>query len=206
MERVSEVLFGLIMVLTFTGSIEVATAGRAGVRSILLGALGCNLAWGIIDGCMYMMARLHERGRRLKVLRAVRDATSLGVAQRMIAEALPPLIASLLPQEQLELLRSKLRQLPKPTNSYVLPDRREWIAAAAVSVLVFLSTFPVIIPFIFIGDVAFALRASNAVAIAMMFLLGYAFGHYAGLRPLRMGLAMTLVGLTLVALAISLGG
>src|SRR5437660_5533748 len=49
MERISEVLFALIMVLTFTCSFSVADAGREQVRTMLLGALGCNLAWGIID-------------------------------------------------------------------------------------------------------------------------------------------------------------
>jgi hypothetical protein len=48
-ERISEVLFGLIMVLTFTGSLSVAEAGREDIRTMLVGALGCNLAWGIID-------------------------------------------------------------------------------------------------------------------------------------------------------------
>jgi hypothetical protein len=48
-DRVSEILFGLIMVLTFTGSLSVAEAGRDDVRTMLIGALGCNLAWGIID-------------------------------------------------------------------------------------------------------------------------------------------------------------
>jgi len=45
-ERISEVLFGLIMVLTFTGSLSVAESGRDDVRAMLIGALGCNLAWG----------------------------------------------------------------------------------------------------------------------------------------------------------------
>ncbi len=43
-ERISEGLFGLIMVLTFTGSLSIATAGRDDVRAMQLGALGCNLA------------------------------------------------------------------------------------------------------------------------------------------------------------------
>ena len=55
-ERISEVLFGLIMVLTFTGSLSVAEADRAEVRTMLIGALGCNLAWGIIDGVLYVMS------------------------------------------------------------------------------------------------------------------------------------------------------
>ncbi|HKB15545.1 MAG TPA: hypothetical protein VKF62_05735, partial [Planctomycetota bacterium] len=48
-ERISEILFGLIMVLTFTGTLSAAEAGRSDVRTMLLGALGCNVAWGIID-------------------------------------------------------------------------------------------------------------------------------------------------------------
>ena len=62
-DRVSEVLFGLIMVLTFTGSLSVAEAGRDDVRTMLIGALGCNLAWGIIDGVLYLMGCLAEKGR-----------------------------------------------------------------------------------------------------------------------------------------------
>jgi hypothetical protein len=206
MERISEILFGLIMVLTFTGSLEVATAGQVGVRSMfLLGALGCNLAWAVIDGCMYMIARLHERGRRLMVLRTVRDASNLGLAQELIAEALPLLIASLFQREQLELLRGKLQQLPEPPT-YVLPQRSDWIGAVAVCVLIFVSMVPVLIPFIFIANVTFALRTSNAVAVTMMFFLGYAFGHYAGFRPSRVGFSMVLVSLTLVALSIALSG
>jgi VIT1/CCC1 family predicted Fe2+/Mn2+ transporter len=57
-----------------------------------------------------------------------------------------------------------------------------------------------------IGDVRLALRASNVIACAMLFLLGYAFGHYAGFRPWSMGLAMTAVGGALVGVAILLGG
>ena len=49
MDRISEVLFGLIMALTFTCALGVATADDIQVRTMLIGALGCNLAWGIIE-------------------------------------------------------------------------------------------------------------------------------------------------------------
>ena len=51
MDRLSEILFGLIMVLTFTGSLSVAEVGREDVRLMLIGALGCNLAWGSSTAC-----------------------------------------------------------------------------------------------------------------------------------------------------------
>ena len=76
-DRLSEILFGLIMVLTFTGSLNVAEGGRENIRTMLIGALGCNLAWGFIDGVFYLMGCMAERGRALLTLRAVRSATDL---------------------------------------------------------------------------------------------------------------------------------
>src|SRR6187402_939703 len=92
-ERISEVLFGIIMVLTFTGSLSVAEAGREDVRAMLIGALGCNLAWGIIDGVLFLMGSLADKGRNLATWHAVRGDTDPARAQHLIAGALPPVIA-----------------------------------------------------------------------------------------------------------------
>jgi VIT1/CCC1 family predicted Fe2+/Mn2+ transporter len=75
-----------------------------------------------------------------------------------------------------------------------------------VFVWVFLSTLPMVIPFIFISRARLALRISNGIGIAMLFLCGYAFGHYSGFRPWRMGLLMVLVGGAMVGITIALGG
>ena len=69
-ERLSEILFGLIMALTVTSAVSVATADDMQIRTMLIAALGCNLAWGIIDAGMYLMARLGERGHNALVGRA----------------------------------------------------------------------------------------------------------------------------------------
>src|SRR5678815_4355803 len=98
-ERVAEVLFGLIMVLTFTGSLSIAEAGREDIRAMLIGALGCNIAWGIIDGVLYLMGSLAEKGQDLLTYRAVRRAAAPREAERLIAAALPPMFASVLDQE-----------------------------------------------------------------------------------------------------------
>ena len=204
-DRISEVLFGLIMVLTFTGSLSIAEGRHEAVRTMLLGALGCNLAWGIIDGVLYLMGCLAEKGKGILTLRAVRKATDPLKAQRLIADALPPVLASALAPEQLEAMRQRLQQMPEPPEQPRLA-KRDWWGALAVCLLSFLSTFPIVIPFIFIGDARWALRASNAVAIAMLFVCGYAFGHRAGLRPWAAGLAMVAAGGAFVGVAIALGG
>ncbi len=204
-DRLSEALFGLIMVLTFTGSLSVAEGGRESVRTMLVGALGCNLAWGIIDGVFYLMGCTAERGKALLTLRAIRDAADPGAARRLIAGAVPSAVASILQQDDLERIRQRLKGLPEPPDR-VRWRRDEWRGALGVFGLVFLSTFPVTIPFIFMRDVTRALRVSNAVAIVLLFLIGYAFGRSAGRRPIVNGIVMVVLGFILVGMTIALGG
>src|SRR5688572_29326728 len=89
-ERIAEVLFGLIMVLTFTGSLSIADAGREDVDVMLIGAVACNLAWGLIDAVLYLMGCLAERGGNRETHRAVYHAVNPAEARRLIADALPP--------------------------------------------------------------------------------------------------------------------
>jgi hypothetical protein len=205
MDRISEILFGLIMVLTYTSTLGVVTGDRAPVREMLIGALGCNLAWGIIDAGLFLLDRLNELGRNLLTFRAVRSASDREEGARIIADALPPVLASVVPAEHLESMRKRLRELPEPPLRPRLTGS-DWLGALGVCLLVFLCTFPVAIPFILMTDTELALRASNAVAIAMLFICGYAFGRASGVHPWAMGLAMVAFGVVLVAVAIALGG
>ncbi len=203
-DRLSEVLFGLIMVLSFTGSLSVAEAGREDVRTMLVGALGCNLAWGLIDAVFYLMGCLAEKSRGLSTVRAVREATDPERAQRLIADALP-LVGSVLGPADFEAMRLRLRQLPEPPRRARL-GKDDWRGALGVLLLVFLSTFPVTIPFIVMRDPVPALRVSNAIAVVLLFGAGYAFGRLTGRRPAWVGAAMVVFGSILVGLTIALGG
>ena len=204
-ERISEVLFGLIMVLTFTGSLSVAEVGREDVRTMLVGALGCNLAWGIIDAVFYLMGSLAEKGRDLAIFRAVRATEDTREAQRLIAEALPPVIASVVRPPELDAMHQRLRQLPEPPGPARLSGT-DLRGASGVFLLVFLSTFPVAVPFIVMQDSMAAMRASNAVAVAMLFAAGAAYGRVVGRSPWVLGTVMIALGAVLVALTIALGG
>jgi VIT1/CCC1 family predicted Fe2+/Mn2+ transporter len=204
-ERIAEVLFGLIMVLTFTGSLSVAEADRADVRTMLIGALGCNLAWGLIDAVLYLMGSLSEKGTALRTLRSVRSATDPNQAHRLIADALPRVLASVIQPAELESMSQRLKQLAEPPARVRL-DKDDWLAAVSVFLLVFASTFPVAVPFIFMHSAGPALRVSNAVAIVLLFVLGYAFGRGASHNPWVMGTSMVVLGTFLVGMTMALGG
>ncbi len=203
--RVSEALFGLIMVLTFTGSLSVADAGRDDVRAMLIGALGCNIAWGIIDGILYLMGALSEKGLGIRTLQALRKATAPEEAHRVIADALPPMVAATLNPADYESMRQKLVQLPEPPSRPGL-GKDDWLGALGVFLWVFVITFPVTIPFIFMDNLMQAMRVSNGIAIFLLFVTGYKFGRISEYHPWLTGFVMVVLGVILVSVTIALGG
>jgi len=203
-DRISEIVFGLIMATTFTGTLS-ATAGREDIHTMLIGAIGCNLAWGLVDAVMYVVTTLTERGRNLRLLQQLRATTQPAVARRLIGDALPEALARSLPPAEIERLWARLQSLPEPPRHPRLGGH-DFAAAAAVFLLVVASTFPVVVPFMFFDQVVPAMRTSNAVAVLILFLAGHALGRHAGYLPWRTGLAMAAIGVVLVALTIALGG
>lgn len=204
-ERFTEIVFGLIMVLTFTCSLAVAEADRADVREMIIGALGCNLAWGIIDAAFYLFAVLAERGRNAHLLRQVQASGDPAAGRRIVADTMPPAVQDALPPEALEQVRAAIAALPKPP-SRVRFGKADGLGALGVFLLVFLSTFPVVIPFFFLQELETALRLSNGVAIILLFGASFKLAQHSGLRPWRTGAAIVGIGVALVAIAIALGG
>ncbi len=205
LERSSEILFGLIMALTFTCTVSVVSSTRNDVATMLAAALACNVAWGLVDSAMHVLGELVTRGRRRSLTEAIRDASPAD-ARRMVLENLPDGAERLLTPEDLDRVAKGIRALPLSPHSMV-PTRDDLRGAAAIFLLVFLSTFPVALPFLLIGDVGLALRISNAIAVILLFLVGTGLGRYMGWhRPWAIGLAVACFGAILVAVTIALGG
>jgi len=204
-DRISEVLFGLIMVLTFTGAISVATEGRQEIKELLWAALGCNVAWGIVDAIMYLMNAWAERGHGIVMFKKVLNTPAAGDVRNILREEMPPVFSSLLTDSELDNLGERLKKLPVPTKANVVSGR-DLLAAVEIFLLVFLCTFPVALPFALFDDVAFALRASNGVALVMLFIGGWLMARYAGFRPLATAALYAIIGVLLVAMTMALGG
>jgi VIT1/CCC1 family predicted Fe2+/Mn2+ transporter len=151
------------------------------------------------------MGSLAEKGRDLKSFRAVRNATNPKRGQHLIADALPSVVASVLQPAELETMRQRLKELPEPPERARL-GKDDWLGAVGVFLLVFLSTFPVVIPFIFMRNAGSALRVSNLIAILMLFLAGCAFGRITGRRLWVVGISMVVLGSILVGITMVLGG
>ena len=204
-DRASEVLFGLIMVLTYTGSLSIADAGRDDVRAMWIGALGCNLAWGIIDGVLYWLGCIAERGQTLRLHRAVRGSPDPERGARIVASALPDWIAAVLSSTELQTSRERVLELPEPPERARL-SRQDWLGGVGVFLLVFASTFPVVVPFLLFEHVPWAMRTSNAIAVVMLFFTGCVYGTLTSHPSWLVGTGMVLLGSALVGVTIALGG
>ena len=207
-ERLGEVLFGLIMVLTITLTAGLALhEGQASARELLVAAMGCNVAWGVIDGGMYIMSAMLERARRTRQLVAIQQARDEASALALVANHLDDTLVGLQPDEARQSLYRELRELalgvaPRPTR--VL--REDLMGALACFVLVTLSLVPVVLPFVFIHEAHLALRLSNALLLGLLFLTGYEWGRHANANRWLTGAVFLAVGLALVGIAILLGG
>jgi hypothetical protein len=204
-DRISEVLFGLIMVLTFTGAISASTDAREDVRELLWAALGCNVAWGFVDAIMYLMNVAIERGHALKIVKRIHGTNDAGEAGKILKSEIQPAIASLMTEEELRVLSSRLKALPSPTKKHLIIGT-DLLAGLQIFLLVFLCTFPVAIPFAIFDDLALAMRASNGVALLLLFIGGFLLAGYAGFRRGITAIVYVLIGVFLVALTMALGG
>ena len=204
-DRVAEVLFGLIMVLTFTGAISAATAGKQEIRELLWAALGCNVAWGLVDAIMYLMNVLLERGHSVIVIKKITIQKARKHRVQILREEIQPLVSELMKDEELDQLTDRLKEISEPLKKNLLSGT-DLIGGLQIFLLVFLCTLPVALPFAFFHEVALAMRVSNGVAIILLFVGGYILAGYAGFRRFATAVIYVIIGILLVALTMTLGG
>jgi len=205
-DRLGEVLFGLIMALGFTGAVRLGHE-EADNRALFIGIFGCNLAWAIVDGVMYVLTALFERGRKARLFREVLRAPSEGAALQRIGNELDgPLMELTTAQERGQLHRWILAILRRERPATLRLQRADFLGGVAVALVIVLATFPIVVPYLVVSNPNLAVRLSNLIAMALLFLLGAWWGRVVGGRSIRIATGLTLLGLTLVLITIALGG
>lgn len=204
-----EVLFGLIMTLTFTlgAGLMIQEEGAEGARALLIATIGCNIAWGVIDGALYLVGQLFDRGRLFRIGHRIRSTSDDTVAVGLIAGELDDILEPMSSTDQRQALYRHIVQnvrARKPGHARL--TREDLLGAVICFWLVFFASFPAAIPFFFIDDPWLALRVSNAVLLGLMFYAGYAWGKDTMAKPWMTGACFLLGGLALVVMAIALGG
>lgn len=204
----NEAVFGLVMTLTFTlGAGLIVEEGPDATRALLIGVLGCNLAWGIIDGMILIMSGMLERSRQGQLILALRSTQrqdeKLTLVRAYIGPIFEPYVEA---AEQDAIYRSALRRLDGAMPERIRPRRDEVLGALTTAWLVFAASIPAVLPFLFMDDRFLALRTSNALLLCALFVVGYRWAQMTNSRPWVVGGSLMLTGLVMVLIAIPLGG
>ncbi len=204
--RIGECLFGLIMALGITGAVRLG-AQDISSGQLFVDVLGCNLAWGVVDGVMYVMLSLFERGRKARIANCIvtarDDDAAIEFIHAELGDRLEPLTSA---EERAQIYRWVLELTRRAKLDQPRIRRADILGGFAVGVLVLLATFPILVPFILFSNVTVAVRVSNCIALAMLLWLGFWWARAVGANPYRISAGVTGVGLILVLITIVLGG
>lgn len=215
-DRLSETIFSLLILLTFTLTYRVAlqraepdvvfTAEYS--DALLLAAFGAIVAWGFIDGVMYALIEVFQRAERHRLLQHVQDAQSEQEGVDLIADEfdyiLEPITGA---ADRQSLYRNMYTQLragrPRPVGF----TRDDYTGAVGCMVVAVLAALPSLAPLLLLRDnFQVAISVSNLISFVMLFAAGYSWGVHAGSNPWRSGLVLVAAGALMVAVALPLGG
>ena len=204
--RLGEVLFGLIMALGITGAVRFGLA-QANNRELFIAVLGCNIAWGVVDGVMFAMLALFERGRKARIVKSVLSAPTDEVALERIHQEIGNRLALLTnPEERNQVYRWLLQAARQSDHEPPRMRREDILGGIAIGLLILAATTPIVIPFLVFSVTKTAMLVSDLIALGLLFSVGWWWGRVVGASPFRVGAGVASVGLILVLITIALGG
>jgi VIT1/CCC1 family predicted Fe2+/Mn2+ transporter len=206
-DSLCEVTCGLVMTLTILLTASFYVEGSSNPAQVLVGAaIGCNLAWGLIDGLLYVMSDLYERSGRQRFLRDLRTA-DVPTGRAMVRARAEASFGSLLDDAETDDLADAAYAKALGTEPHTIRLRDlSWSAVAASVALNMLAIVPAVIPFIVVDDWRTALRISTFLLVLTLAGVGWGWGHAAHLRAWRTSATMVGIGLVMVSVAVVLGG
>jgi hypothetical protein len=213
-DRLAETIYSILILLTFTLAFRIFKLNPADavtpeyVNELLVAALLATVAWGVIDGIVYVLTEVLERGERHRILWHIQSADTEEEAAAAMADEFDYILEPITGEAQRDVLyRDVLDHLRDSRPQPVKLKREDFIGALACVLVAIIAVTPSLIPFVLLrDDPALAIRISNVISFGVLFYSGYEWGKYTGTSRIKTGLVLVAVGVLLVAIAIPFGG
>ncbi len=210
-DRLPEVVLGLILVLGVTGTLRISISQNGfSVVNLLLAVIGVNIAWGIVDGVMYVIGSYFTRNRYATISKVLNEDRDNAKAKEAIVDDLDNTIIHTMNSSDRERIVAIVADAVPSIHdrkAFFKDFGDDLIGGLWIFITVFLTLFPVIIPFIvFPSEPILALNISNLIALVMMFVIGVEWGSYAGIRRLGPGIGFLVIGTAIMLTTLYLGG
>lgn len=206
------ILFALLFTLAYSillhlGVIDASFSAGYG-QELFFTVLWAVAAWGIIDGVLYVMSAVFARRERIRLLRYVQASASVEEAATIVGYELDFVFEPITSQAQRTAIYHNI--VAHLSVAEVQPtglQRQDIVGGAATIVLSVVAVLPSLLPLLLLpNDTALAIRISNAVSFAVIFAIGYYWGIHTDSNPWKVGLLLATVCLTMVFVALLLGG
>jgi hypothetical protein len=210
-DRLSEILFGLIMAMTVIGASKIALVSGDEVingRVIIASALGCNIAWGLVDAIMYVFTGLVDRGKYTGLIATINKTKDENAAIAVIDKALDSeLLDNLDAAERKQLCAGLFKKLSTVEPKKVRVVRDDIIGAIICFFFAFSTAFLLVIPFFIpVGKLFVKIWLSRIISYGMLFVIGYAYASHTNKGKVRTAVGMVVVGVIINIVIILLGG
>lgn len=210
-DRFVEMICGVIMVLVMIGYLRLTLIGDDDPdfqKKMILIPLGCITAWGIIDGIMYVLLNLVQRGKRFKLFSTIKSAKDQKDAHTTIEDDLASSIVGALKKED----RQKIYDEILKGADGALIEKPQWVTKKDLVIIfftfliVFSTGAVILIPLVVLNNVFLAIHTANAIGVVMLFCIGYFWGKHASRNKIRSAIGMVLLGTAIVLVTIALNG
>jgi hypothetical protein len=215
-DRLSETIFSILILLIYLLAFSISTLSSPFpqsfsdeiVNDMLIGVLGAVAAWGLIDGIMYALLSMFERGERNRLLKDIQAAVNEQEAVDFIAEDLDYILEDISGENERKALYRgiyvNLRNSKPRSIGFTGGDFKSVLGHVVVAII---AVVPSLIPFLVLRhDYDLAIRISFIVSFFVLFFTGYRWGRATGANPWKTGLLLMSVAIGLVLIAILLGG
>jgi VIT1/CCC1 family predicted Fe2+/Mn2+ transporter len=174
---------------------------------LLIAVLGCNIAWGIVDGVTYILANLMNRGARARLIATLKKSPNDPIATELANSRIDAVLGELLtPAQRQQLHQWVLEGVERVEPEPIRLTKADLYTGLACFLIVFGAALPVLLPFLLIPNEFVALRVSNGLTLAMLFMIGWRWAGFANMSRLKTGAALLAMGVVLVVITVALGG
>lgn len=201
-ERLLETLWGLLIVLSVTGSAQVAAGATS--RQIFTLGLITGVAWAFVEGVMQIIEGRVERIYTARLI--ARASDSPGPAEPELARALDNSpVQHLAPEDRARVLAAVVEAAPRAPPPDLKTRAKDLRGGAETFLTLWGATLAPLAPFLLIPEARAALLYSQVIGVSALFGVGVAWGRYSEQHPLRTGGLMALIGLGLSGMLQALG-
>jgi hypothetical protein len=204
----SEPMFGVIMVVCFTSLLRAyPQVADQILGTILLSALMCCIAWGLVDGIFYAWEAHYELDKKKKIQALASSSEGAGQARDLVEDNLGDTLVDLLDDKEKEQIYQIVHAKVPGIELGKVSLKDDAMTILIAFGLVVGSSIIVMIPFLVVNDVMTALKISNLTGIILLFFMGFWREEEPAVsKKLITGGVTALVALIITLVTIALGG